>query len=232
MKIEALVFSVDDVLYDTSQQLSASRMSAVRAMREAGLPVDVETAYRKLEEIAKERGPDDTKHFDKLLERLGLKWNPEVIAAGVVAYRATSPVYLMPFPDTVPTLLKLRDAGYKLGVASKGRAVKQWQKLIQLGLEHMFHAVTISEETGSESLTTETLTKTIEKLDSKPEGSAFVGCDLSREIAVANAAKMITVRIKTGVNRASSPRSPAERPAFEIDKLSDLLEILRHEGTR
>ena len=102
MKVEALVFAIDDVLYDTSQQLSASRMSAVRAMREAGLPADVETAYRKLEEIAKETGPDDTKHFDRLLERLGLKWNPEVIAAGVVAYRATSPIYLNAVPGHRP----------------------------------------------------------------------------------------------------------------------------------
>lgn len=226
MKVEALVFAVDDVLYDTSQQLIASRMSAVRAMREAGLPVDIETAYRTLEEIVKETGPDDTRHFDRLLERLGLRWDPEVIAAGVVAYRATSPVYLKPFPDTVSTLLKLRDGGYKLGVASKGRAVKQWQKLIQLGLEHLFHAVTVSEETGSETLTTDTLSRTLEKVSVKPDRAAFVGCDLSHEIAVANAAGMITVRMKTGTNRTSNPRVPDERPTYEIEKLSDLLSIL------
>ena len=228
MKVESLVFGIDDVLYDTSHQLSASRMSAVRAMRAAGLPIDVETACRKLEEIANERGPDDTRHFDTLLERLGLKWNPEVIAAGVVEYRATSPIYLKPFPDTVPTLLKLRDDGCKLGVATKGRAVKQWQKLIQLGLEHIFHAVTISEETGSEKLTTDTLSKTLERLGNvKPELSVFVGCDLANEIAPANAIKMITTRIKTGAHRTSTPKVPDEKPTYEITKLSDILEILR-----
>jgi putative hydrolase of the HAD superfamily len=203
-------------------------MSAVKAMKSAGLPIDVETAYRKLEEIANERGPDDTRHFDTLLERLGLKWNPEVIAAGIVAYRATSPVYLTPFPDTLPTLLKLRDAGYKLGVASKGRAVKQRQKLIQLGLEHIFHAVTVSEETGSEKLTTDTLSKTLERLGNvKPELSVFVSCDVANEIAPANAAKMITVRIKTGAHRTSTAKAPDEKPAFEISKLSDILAILQ-----
>jgi len=228
LKVESLLFSIDDVLYDTSQQLSASRMSAVMAMKSAGLPIDVETAYRKLEEIAKERGPDDTRHFDTLLERLGLKWSPEVIAAGVVAYRATSPIYLTPFPDTAPTLLKLRDAGYKLGVASKGRAVKQWQKLIQLGLEYVFHAVTISEETGSEKLTTDTLSRTLERLGNvKPERSVFVGSDLANEIAPANATKMITVRIKTGAHRTSTPKTVEEKPAFEINRLSDMFEILR-----
>jgi len=227
LKVESLVFAIDDVLYDTSQQLGASRMSAIRAMNSAGLPIDVETAYRKLEEIANERGPDDTRHFDMLLERLGLKWNPEVIAAGVVEYRATSPIYLKPFPDTVPTLLKLRDGGYRVGVASKGRAVKQWQKLIQLGLEHIFHAVTISEETGSEKLTTDTLSRALEKLGNiKPQLSVFVGSDLVSEITPANAAKMVTVRLKTGAHRTSRPSVEDEKPVFEIDRLSEILGIL------
>jgi putative hydrolase of the HAD superfamily len=227
LKVESVVFAIDDVLYDTSQQLSASRMSAVKAMRSAGLPIDVETAYRKLEEIVKERGLDDTRHFDTLLERLGLKWNPEVIAAGVVAYRATSPIYLTPFPDTVPTLLRLRGAGYKLGVASKGRAVKQWQKLIQLGLEHMFHAVTISEETGSEALNRETLSKALERLGVRPERSLFVGADLPLEITIANAIGMVTARMRSGTSRTEIPRGPKESPMFTIERLTDLSEILQ-----
>jgi FMN phosphatase YigB (HAD superfamily) len=106
--------------------------------------------------------------------------------------------------------------------------VKQWQKLIQLGLEYVFHAVTISEETGSEKLTTDTLSRTLERLGNvKPERSVFVGSDLANEIAPANAAKMITVRIKTGAYRTSTPKAPDEEPAFEISKLSEIFEILK-----
>jgi putative hydrolase of the HAD superfamily len=180
-----------------------------------------------LEDIVRQTGPDDTRHFDKLLERLGLRWNPEVIAAGVVAYRATYPVYLRPFADAVPTLLRLRDMGLKLGVASKGRAVKQWQKLTQLGLEHMFHAVTVSEQTGSELLNSDTLSKTLERLGVKPENSFFVGNDLSREIAIANDTRMITIRMRTGANRSAAPKNANETPAYEIDRLSGIPEILR-----
>jgi FMN phosphatase YigB (HAD superfamily) len=44
-----------------------------------------------------------------------------------------------------------------------------------LGLEHIFHAVTISEETGSEKLTTDTLSMTLDRLGNvKPELSVFV----------------------------------------------------------
>ena len=152
-----------------------------------------------------------------MLERLGFQWNPGVIAAGVVAYRATSPIYLTPFPDTVPTLLKLRDAGYKLGVASKGRAVKQWQKLIQLGLEHMFHVVTISEETGSEALNRETLTKALEKLGVRRERSMFIGADLQHEIAIASAIHMIATRMRTGTSRTETPTG-AERETRVHDR--------------
>jgi FMN phosphatase YigB (HAD superfamily) len=73
--------------------------------------------------------------------------------------------------------------------------VKQWQKLIQLGLEYVFHAVTMSEETESEALTQETLSRSLEKLKVKLTRTAFVGCSLSHEIAVANRFKMITIRI-------------------------------------
>jgi FMN phosphatase YigB (HAD superfamily) len=93
-------------------------------------------------------------------------------------------------------------------------------------LEHIFHAVTVSEETGSETLTTATFSKTLEKLGAVAERTVFVGCDLAREIAVANTAGLVTVRMKTGTNRMSTPRDAGEKPVYEIDKLSDLFVIL------
>ena len=51
-------------------------------------------------------------------------------------------------------------------------------------------------------------------------------CDLSNEIAVANAVKMVTVRMMTGTNRTSSPRAQSEKPAYEITRLSDLFGIV------
>ena len=89
-----MIFDIEDTLYDSSLQMRMTRLNAVRAMIEAGLPIDLEIGYKTLEDIANQYGPHYTRHFDKLLECLGLKWNPRVIAAGVVAYRETSDVYL------------------------------------------------------------------------------------------------------------------------------------------
>jgi len=68
--------------------------------------------------------------------------------------------------------------------------VKQWQKLIQPRLEHTFHAVTRSEETGSEILAAETLSRALMKLNVKPEKAAFVVA-VSSEVVVANRSKII-----------------------------------------
>jgi len=226
MKIKCVLFDIDDTLYDTSLQMSMARLNAIKAMNEAGLPTDIETAYRVLEEIVKEFGRHYNKHFDKLLERLGLKWDPRVIAAGVAAYRETSSAYLKPYPDVVPVLLKLREMGYRLGVTSEGRAVKQWQKLIQLGIQHLFHYVLISEEMNVETMTPELFRLALKKLKARPDETVFVGNRLDTDIACANKANLISVRIRKGEHRTEEPKSPETTPKYEISKLSEIFEIL------
>jgi len=44
-----------------------------------------------------------------------------------------------------------------------------------------------------------------------PRKTAFIGSDLAHEIPVGNAAGMITVRMKTGANRTSSPNLANEK---------------------
>jgi len=223
-KVKAVVFGIEDVLYDSSLQTANARLSAVKAMIEAGLPVDVETGYRTLEEIVEELGPDNTKHFDELLSRLGLKWSPSVVAAGVVAYRETSPVYLKPYHDTVPTILKLRDMGYKLGAASAGKSVKQWQKLISLGLQHCFHTVVISEDLGLEGFSKAVIERAVDALGVRVGETVFVGAHPSREIKPANEAQVISVRLRKGNSKLE--KATESQPKYEISKLSDILQLI------
>lgn len=223
-KVKAIVFGIDDVLYDATYQTTNARLIAVRAMIEAGLPVDVETGYRTLEQIVKELGPDSTKHFDRLLEKLGLKWNPSVVAAGVVAYRETSPIYLKPYPDTMPTILRLRDLGFKLGCVSGGKSVKQWQKLSSLGLQHCFHSVVISEDLGLQSFCREVLEEAVKLLGVESSETIYVGTD-PRKIAVADEVRVIAVRLRKGDSR--SERSVEAKPRYEIEKLSEIFRVIQ-----
>jgi len=225
-KIKAVIFDIEDTLYDSSLQMRMARLNAIRAMIEAGIPIDLEIGFKTLEAVVKEYGPHYTKHFDRLLERLGLKWNPRVIAAGVVAYRETSQVYLKPFSDTVPTLIKLRDLGYKLGVIAEGRSVKEWQKLIQLGVDHIFHSVLISEDLGTEELSVDQFYEGARRLDAKPEEALYVSSKPDRGILCANKAGLITVRIKRGDSSTEEPKELEARAKYTIDRLSEILNVL------
>lgn len=227
MKVKSILFDINDTLYDASLQIQNARLNAVRAMIEAGLPVEVENGYRVLDEVVEKYGSNYPKLFDKLLERLGLKWSPRVIAAGVVAYRETNSVYLKPYPDTIPTLLKLRDRGYKLGIISDGIPVKQWQKLIQLGIQHFFQHVVISEEHEYKSVAPELFRVALTELDTKPTEAVFIGNDLETDILSANKAGVTSIRIRRGNARVDEPESPEVKPKYEISKLSELFEILK-----
>jgi len=208
--------------------MSMARLNAVKAMIEAGLPANIEIAYRVLEEIVKEFGPHYNLHFDRLLERLGLKWNPRVIAAGVTAYRETSSAYLKTYSDTVPSLLKLRESGYQLGIVSEGRAVKQWQKLIQLGIQHLFHRVLISEEIEEDTVTPEMFELVLKELGASPEEAVFVGNRLDTDILCANKAGIISVRMRKGEHRVEEPKSPEMTPKYEISKISEIFNVLKN----
>ncbi len=227
MEIRCVVFDIDDTLYDASFQMSTARLNAIKAMIEAGLPTNIEVAYRVLEEIVKEFGRHYNRHYDKLLERLGLEWDPRVIAAGVIAYRETSSAYLKPYPDTVSVLLKLRESGYKLGIVSEGRAVKQWQKLIQLGIQHLFHSVVISEQIKEKAITPEMFKLLLKDLGVPAEKSVFVGNQLDTDILCANKVGVVSVRMRKGKRRVEEPKSPDMTPKYEINKLSEIFGVLQ-----
>ncbi|MBS7248234.1 MAG: HAD family hydrolase [Candidatus Jordarchaeales archaeon] len=226
MVIKCILFGIDDTLYDASLQKYLARMNAVRAMIEAGLPVDPETAFNTLKAIVAEYGEDYDRHFDRMLERLGLRVSPRIIAAAVAAYHDTKFAYLRPHPETVPTLLKLRDHGYKIGVASAGNPVKQWEKLIRLGLQHLFHHVVIAKEVGYETLEWHVFEKALKALNSTPKESLFVGCSLSEELVHAKAAGLLTVRVKRGSHRSETPKTPGETPDYEISNLTEIFKII------
>jgi putative hydrolase of the HAD superfamily len=223
-KVRAIIFGIDDVLYDATYQTSNARLAAVRAMIEAGLPVDLETGYRTLEAIVKELGPDSTRHFNTLMDRLGLKWTPQVVAAGVVAYRETNPIYLKAYPDTMPTLLRLRDMGYKLGCASEGKSVKQWQKLVSLGLQHCFHAVVISEDMKTEKLNRAVIEEILKRLGVPAKETIFIGTHPNEEVSIAAELGAISVRMLRGESKTEKASGP--KSFREINKLSEIFQII------
>ena len=226
MNIKAIFFDIDDTLYDSTKLTTMARQNSIRAMIDSGLAErDEEKLYSRLSEIIKKHGSNYPKHYDRLLDELGHGPDPKIIAAGVVAYEHTKDGYLRPFPGVIPTLLKLKEK-YLLGVISNGLAIKQWEKLIGLGIHHIFDVVATSEEIGHEKPKPEIFLFAVEKLDTSPEECMMVGDRLDTDIHGGNLSGMKTVHLKKGKYGGESPGSKGETPDFEIDDFSQITGIL------
>jgi putative hydrolase of the HAD superfamily len=223
---KGVFFDIDDTLYDSTRLTTMARMNSIEAMIDAGLPIkDKEEAYNLLESIITRYGSNYGKHYDRLLEELKVGWNPKIIASGVVAYERTKVGYLRPFPKVLPTLLSLKKE-YKLGVISNGIAVKQWEKLIGLGLHHLFDVVATSEEVGYEKPSVEIFKMAIGTVNLVPGECVMVGDRFDTDIVGARKAGLFAVRVKQGKFSDKEPSTEEEVPDAEINDISELPSLI------
>ena len=225
--MKAIFFDIDNTLYDSTTQVETARINAVDSMIEAGLRISRKKGIELLNEIVRSYGSNYEKHFNVLIKRLGARGeNPHVIAAGIVAYHNTKISMLHPFPDTIPTLLKLRDAGFRLGVITQGVSFKQWEKLIRLGLQHFFDSVIITDEVGIKKPSPGLYKLAARKIGAKPEECIMVGDRLDTDIEGAKRAGMKTVRILQGKYKNQKVTNK-NKPDYTIRNLSSLLNIIQ-----
>ncbi len=137
--MKLLLLEIDNVLYDSNLLKGIAREWAITAMKEAGLPVDFDTAMEALMEIIREKGEDYPYHFNELMARLGLREDYRVITAGVVAYHDVKRAFLKPAPGIIDAVLAARERGFAVGVFSRGDPVKEWEKVLRLGVHHLIH---------------------------------------------------------------------------------------------
>jgi putative hydrolase of the HAD superfamily len=221
-----VLFDIDDTLFDTATLAKMARMNAVKAMMESGLPIrDVQWGYRSLLKIVEKYGANYDQHFDRLLEDLGYTPDPKMIAAGIVAYHDTKLAYLKPDPDVIPTLIALRDNGCRLGIVSNGRSVKQWEKIIRLGLQNFFHTVVISEEVGFEKPDSQIFKVALKKLRVRANESLYVGDTLETDVLGANRSGLVSVMLLKRKRKGPQP-DEIMRPRLTIKRISELVSLL------
>ncbi len=221
--IKAVLFDIDDTLFPSTEFAARARKNACRAMVEAGLHAAPTQAFDTLERIVSRKGSNYGRHFDELCKKFGCKDSDRVIAAGIVAYHNTK-ASIQPFPEAVRTLLALRDSGYVIAIASEGQKIKQWDKLIRLGLDCLFHDVFVTNEKGAGK--TPAFYRTIsKKLKIPPSKILMVGNNPKKDIEPAAAAGMKTARMRFGRFAKQKARSD-----LDLVRLDSLLSSLPGSG--
>ena len=222
--VKAVLFDLDDTLYDNTRQVMISRQNAISAMVSAGLKAGEKQAAEALLRIVSSKGSNFQRHYNELVREFNGADDVKIVAAGVVAYHDCKKQHMVPFKDTVSTLMHLRGSGFQIGVVTDGVPVKQWEKLIRLGLSDLFHTVVIAE--GDEvKPSPKPLLKAACNLKVKSRDCIMVGDRIRKDILGGNRAGMKTAYLYHG-QKDVKPKTAGEEPTYVIHDLKDILEII------
>lgn len=221
--IKAVFLDIDDTLYNTSEFAKLARKAALNAMIDAGLPLSHEEAYKLLRDIIKEKGSNYNKHLNVLTKRVFGEEKPLLIAVGMITYHNVKFALLRLFPNTMSTLIHLKSKGYKLGVISNGLTIKQYEKLVRLGLHHFFDFVITSEEAGVEKPDVAIYELAMKRIGCKAEDSVMIGNSFKDDIIGAVTAGMSAIYLTQGLT--VSEQETIEELGIDLDIISDIGDI-------
>ncbi|VVB66275.1 Glyceraldehyde 3-phosphate phosphatase [Candidatus Gugararchaeum adminiculabundum] len=218
MKFKAVIFDIDDTLFPSTEFAEKARKNAVNAMVEAGLNADEHEAYAQLRKIIEKVGSNYDAHFDDLCEFYKNRKNrAKIIAAGIAAYHNTKSS-IRPYPSAARTLLKLRDDGCKIYIASEGIEVKQWDKLFRLGLYLLVDEVFVTAEKNAAFYR-----GMLKKLKLKGSECLMVGDRVDKDVEPAKQAGIRTALLMHQF-RKQEGKIKAD---FRIKKIDEVLKIVR-----
>jgi putative hydrolase of the HAD superfamily len=221
MKIEAILFDLDNTLIDFMLMKRKSCEAAMDAMVSAGLEMGRERGMQTLFDLYGEKGIEYNRIFQDFLRKTTGRIDYKILAKGIVAYRKAQIAYVKPYPGTVKTLMKLRERGMKLGIVSDAPSVNAWIRLVEMGIEDFFDVVVTLSDTGKEKPSKMPFMEAVRKIGIDPANILFVGDRPGRDIKGAKAAGMKTVFAKYG-DLEGIKKSGAD---YDIDRITDLLKI-------
>ncbi|GAA6817473.1 HAD family hydrolase [Staphylococcus sp. 18_1_E_LY] len=131
--------------------------------------------------------------------------------------------YVFPYYDTLYTLEKLNKREYLTGVIANGKSKIKQYRLHALGIEHVINYMSTSQTVGYRKPHPKIFENILEKLDTKPEETMYVGDDPLNDVAPARAMGMVSVWFK----EADAEIEPLpEEVDYTISTLEELLTIL------
>ncbi len=225
--LKAVLFDLDNTLYDNSKQVHSAREKAVIAMISAGLGGRKKDVMKVLEAVVSKKGSNYPHHYDELVKSISAGENPAIVAAGVMAYHKTKQKYLRPYPEVVKTLRMIKGMGLRLGVVTDGVPVKQWEKLIRLGFADVFDAVIVSPDEREHKPSPKPFLKAAKKLGIPPKDCLVVGDRADRDILGGNRAGMATALVVRKGQEAPKSFGKGQEPDYILQSLSDVVKIIR-----
>ena len=231
--VRAIFFDIDDTLYSSTDLSFKSRRTAIEHMISKGLEMDPEEAYQALLRVVKRYGSNYGYHLDRFFtDELKRRPDYRMISAAVIAYHHTKFVNMRPYPHAVETIIELRTKGLRLGVITDGLPVKQWEKLVRLGLDDFFETVIISgdEGVGLNKPDPKVFEIALEKIGVTAGEAVMVGDKIHTDIDGANKVGMTSIWLRTPRDPPDLPEKMKIHPDFTITDIRQVLDVVQELG--
>lgn len=241
--VDAVIFDLGNTLIyfdgDWSQVYAQADVELVRGLQAAGLNLDedrfLDEFRTRLDRYHNERESEyieyTTAHILRtLLEEWGFsEVSDETITSGLEAMYRVSQAHWKPEEDALPTIEKLKEQGYGLGLISNAADDADVQTLVdKANLRPYFDIILSSAAAGIRKPHPEIFQRALNTLSTSPSHTAMVGDTLEADILGAQNAGMIGIWI---TRRVGTPDRHGEieyiKPDAVIRRLSELPEVLK-----
>ncbi len=121
-------------------------------------------------------------YFQKFVETATGSPNTDLITALNEAYYSGFFKAMVPFPNLLDTLKKLKNLNYKLGIVTNMQANVQYKKLSILGIGNVFDCIVTSEAVGHEKPHPLIFSHTLSLMNGTPKNTYMIGDSIENDI--------------------------------------------------
>jgi HAD superfamily hydrolase (TIGR01509 family) len=214
--LQGVLFDVGYTLLDENPRLETAAAWCVHDLRERGRDVRPEAfleAYRRAC-----LAPRLASVFQQALEDVGLS------AEEAAAYRRRLPwdaVPLVPYPDALQTVRRLRVGGVRVGVLANQPASAR-SDLVACGLAASCDGIWLSEEVGLHKPDPAFFRAALDAWGLASERVAYVGDRPDNDVGPARRLGMHAVRLRYGPHAGQPSSGPDEEPHADCATLADV----------
>lgn len=237
-KIQAILFDLGNTLiyFDAEERLDQVLRLAdealVARLRQLGYALDVdfhEDFRRRMNLYYQERDVELIEYTTRyilrnLLEEKGLLVNEASLIDSLHAYYRVTQAHWQLEAETIPTLQRLSQRGYPLGLVSNAADDADVQNLVdRSGIRPFFQVILTSAAEGVRKPNPQIFWRALEALDVQPEAAVMVGDTLGADILGAKNAGIFSVWV---TRRADNPQNRDHQDIILPDAVIENIEHL------
>ncbi|TFG13961.1 MAG: TIGR02253 family HAD-type hydrolase [Promethearchaeota archaeon] len=238
--IKLVGFDLDDCLFDSTGLSDRARIKGIEAMINLGLKIDRQKAIKMIQEIVKEYGSNSSKHYNYFIRRYNRLESVEekipyslqfkYISAAVMAYHAEKIDSIKLYDDVKDCLIKLKARSILTAIITDGLPLKQYEKILRLGIDDLIDLTIISDEIGIRKPNPKLFDHCLKRFEVSGPETIYVGDRIDKDIIPAKLNNIYSVYVHRGgkydTYKTGFKIPEGTKPDYEITNLNEIFDII------